>query len=123
MSFTEAMILVVAIVFNAGANVLLKYGMQNAPDINTVGLKGMLINSITNISVWLGLFSFGVAFIFYSVVLTKMKLGVAYPIMTSAGFAIVTVAAVFLFDVRLSAMKLMGIAVIAVGIWLVAIAK
>ena len=42
MSFTEAMILVVAIVFNAGANVLLKYGMQNAPDINTVDLRGCL---------------------------------------------------------------------------------
>jgi len=83
----------------------------------------MLINSVTNISVWLGLISFGVAFIFYSVVLTKMRLGVAYPIMTSAGFAIVTVAAVFLFDERLSAMKIVGIAVIALGIWLVSVAK
>ena len=113
MNLTEALILVIAIVFNAVANILLKHGMQNAPDIGSVGLKGMLINSVTNISVWLGLISFGVAFIFYSVVLTKMRLGVAYPIMTSAGFAIVTVAAVFLFDERLSAMKIVGIAVIA----------
>ncbi len=123
MNITEGIVLLVAIVFNAVANILLKLGMQNAPDINSVGLKGMLINSITNISVWLGLFSFGVAFIFYSVVLTRMKLGVAYPIMTSAGFAIVSVVAVFLFDERLSVMKIVGIAVIALGIWLVAMAK
>jgi len=43
--------------------------------------------------------------------------------MTSAGFAIVTVVAVFLFDERLSVMKIAGIAVIALGIWLVAMAK
>ena len=123
MSAIEVAILVTAIVFNAGANILLKLGMQNAPEISQVGLKGMLINSITSLYVWLGLFSFGIAFVFYSVVLSKMKLSVAYPIMTSAGFAIVTVFAVFLFDERLSWLKTTGLVVIAVGIWLVSIAR
>jgi len=97
--------------------------MKATPNEKIPSQTLMFVIEFISISVSLRLFSFGVAFIFYSVVLTKMKLGVAYPIMTSAGFAIVTVAAVFLFDERLSAMKLMGIAVIAVGIWLVAIAK
>jgi multidrug transporter EmrE-like cation transporter len=123
LSVVEFFVLVVAIVFNASANILLKFGMQKAPQISVVGLKGMLLNSITNVYVWLGLVSFGVAFVFYSVVLTKMKLGVAYPVMTSAGFVIVTLFAVFLFDEKMSWLKIAGIAVIALGIWLVSIAK
>ena len=123
MNLIDFFILVVAIVFNASANILLKFGMQNAPQISVVGLKNMLLNSITNVYVWLGLISFGVAFIFYSVVLTKMKLGIAYPIMTSAGFVIVTLFAVFLFDEKMSWLKIAGIAIIALGIWLISIAK
>jgi multidrug transporter EmrE-like cation transporter len=123
LSVVEFFVLVIAIVFNASANILLKFGMQKAPQISVVGLKGMLLNSITNVYVWLGLVSFGVAFVFYSVVLTKMKLGVAYPVMTSAGFVIVTLFAVFLFDEKMSWLKIAGIAVIALGIWLVSIAK
>ena len=123
MNLIDFFILVVAIVFNASANILLKFGMQKTQQMSDVGLKGMLLNSITNVYVWLGLISFGVAFIFYSVVLTKMKLGIAYPIMTSAGFVIVTLFAVFLFDEKMNWLKIAGIAVIALGIWLVSIAK
>ncbi|HON26853.1 Small multidrug resistance protein [Mesotoga infera] len=123
MNLIDFFILVVAIVFNASANILLKFGMQKTQQMSDVGLKGMLLNSITNVYVWLGLISFGVAFIFYSVVLTKMKLGIAYPIMTSAGFVIVTLFAVFLFDEKMSWLKIAGIAIIALGIWLISIAK
>ncbi|MBP8661002.1 MAG: small multidrug resistance protein [Mesotoga sp.] len=123
MNLIDFFILVVAIVFNASANILLKFGMQKTQQMSDVGLKGMLLNSITNVYVWLGLISFGVAFIFYSVVLTKMKLGIAYPIMTSAGFVIVTLFAVFLFDEKMSWLKIAGIVIIALGIWLISIAK
>ncbi len=123
LNLIDFFILVVAIVFNASANILLKFGMQKTPQMSDVGLKGMLLNSITNVYVWLGLISFGVAFIFYSVVLTKMKLGIAYPIMTSAGFVIVTLFAVFLFDEKMSWLKIAGIVIIALGIWLISIAK
>jgi len=123
LNLIDFFILVVAIVFNASANILLKFGMQKTQQMSDVGLKGMLLNSITNVYVWLGLISFGVAFIFYSVVLTKMKLGIAYPIMTSAGFVIVTLFAVFLFDEKMSWLKIAGIAIIALGIWLISIAK
>jgi len=123
LNLIDFFILVVAIVFNASANILLKFGMQKTQQMSDVGLKGMLLNSITNVYVWLGLISFGVAFIFYSVVLTKMKLGIAYPIMTSAGFVIVTLFAVFLFDEKMSWLKIAGIVIIALGIWLISIAK
>jgi multidrug transporter EmrE-like cation transporter len=43
--------------------------------------------------------------------------------MTSAGFVIVTLFAVFLFDEKMSWLKIAGIVIIALGIWLISIAK
>jgi multidrug transporter EmrE-like cation transporter len=123
MTSTEIILLCVAIVFNATANILLKFGMFKAPKIVDIGLTGMFIHSLTNLYVWLGLISFGIAFVSYSIVLTKLKLSIAYPIMTSAGFAIVTVSAIFLFGEMLTWLKVLGILIIAAGIWVVSIAR
>jgi multidrug transporter EmrE-like cation transporter len=43
--------------------------------------------------------------------------------MTSAGFAIVTVSAIFLFGEMLTWLKVLGILIIAAGIWVVSIAR
>ena len=119
MSVRELAVLVVAIVFNAGANIMLKAGMKNAGSIAENGIGGMVMRALSSVYVWAGLMAFGIAFVFYSVVLSKMKLSVAYPIMTSAGFAIVAVASWLMFQEDLTWHKLAGIAVIAVGIWIV----
>ncbi len=121
MTSAEILFLCIAIVFNATANILLKFGMYKAPGIAGIGFKGMMLHSLTNIYVWLGLVSFGIAFVSYSIVLNKLKLSIAYPIMTSAGFAIVTVSAIFLFDESLTWLKVLGIIIIAMGIWIVSI--
>ncbi len=119
MSVRELAVLVVAIVFNAGANIMLKAGMKNAGSIAENGIGGMAVRALSSVYFWGGLMSFGIALMFYSVVLSKMKLSVAYPIMTSAGFAIVAVASWLMFQEDLTWQKLAGITVIAVGIWIV----
>jgi len=119
MSFLEVIVLVCAIVFNAGANILLKLGMKNSGYLGELGFVKMFTVAITNIWVWLGLFSFGIAFILYSIVLSKMKLSIAYPIMTSCGYVIVIVAALLLFGEQLSLPKIGGVVLIAAGIWII----
>jgi small multidrug resistance pump len=119
MSISEVIVLACAIVFNAGANILLKLGMKNAGNIGELGFVKMFTVAITNIWVWLGLFSFGIAFILYSIVLSKMKLSIAYPIMTSCGYVIVVIAAMILFGEQLSLPKVGGIVLIAAGIWVI----
>ncbi len=119
MSMRELAVLIVAIVFNAAANIMLKSGMKNSGSIAENGVGGMVIKALCSVYVWGGLMAFGIAFVFYSVVLSKMDLSKAYPIMTSAGFAIVVVASALMFQEHITWPKLAGIAVIAVGIWIV----
>jgi small multidrug resistance pump len=123
MSLLEIGVLASAIVFNALANILLKLGMKDAGSLGKLGLGKMIELAITNLWVWLGLASFGIAFVLYSVVLSRMKLSIAYPIMTSCGYIIVVVAALILFGEQLSLLKLTGIAIIAAGIWVISMAQ
>jgi multidrug transporter EmrE-like cation transporter len=123
MSFTEIIVLVFAIVFNAAANILLKLGMKDAGSLGKLGIVRMFTIAVTNAWVWLGLASFGIAFILYSIVLSRMKLSVAYPIMTSCGFVIVVVAAMLLFSERPSLPMIGGIALIAAGIWVISMSQ
>jgi small multidrug resistance pump len=123
MSPAEIIVLACAIVFNAGANILLKLGMKDAGSIAKLGIGKMIALAVTNVWVWLGLASFGIAFILYSIVLSRMKLSIAYPIMTSCGYVIVVVAAMFLFAEEASLLKFAGIGLIAAGIWVVSMAQ
>ncbi|MEJ5228900.1 MAG: SMR family transporter [Pseudothermotoga sp.] len=112
----EILLLITAIVANALANVLVKVG---ALSLETKGFRQLLMSAARNVYIWLGLICFGLAFIFYTMVLTKAKLSVAYPIMTSAGFVIVSLFSYFLFKENFSFWKILGILIIAIGIWIV----
>ncbi|MGJ8454390.1 DMT family transporter [Pseudothermotoga sp. U03pept] len=112
----EILLLITAIIANALANVFVKVG---APSLETKGFKQLLLSTVKNVYIWLGLFCFGLAFIFYTMVLTKAKLSVAYPVMTSAGFVIVSLFSYFLFKETFSLWKILGILIIAIGIWII----
>ncbi len=123
MSIAEIIVLACAIVFNAGANILLKLGMKDAGSLGKLGILKMIEIALTNVWVWLGLASFGIAFVLYSIVLSRMKLSIAYPIMTSCGYIIVVVAAMLLFAEQPSLLRFGGIALIIAGIWVISIAQ
>lgn len=107
-------ILILAIILNALANILLKASAIYSKDES---LPGIVFNP------WLisGLGSFGLAFIFYRYVLSKgMPLSIAYPIMTTTGFAIVIIASKIFFQEKLVMIQWIGILFLIIGIWLIA---
>jgi len=112
----NVVVLLCAIVLNASANILLKLGIRSVPE--NVGMLKLLKAALGNLYIYLGLLCFGMAFIAYTIVLNKMKLSVAYPIMTTSGFVIVSIASVVLFGEHISALKIVALAVILVGIWM-----
>lgn len=113
-------ILGIAIVLNAAANILIKLGMKDAPDLQSVSLGVYFSHFITNIYVLSGIVSFGLALLTYSYVLSKINLSVAYPIMTSVGFIIVVLFSVLYLSERLIPLQILGIVLIIAGVWLVA---
>lgn len=113
--------LILAILFNAFANIVIKVGMIEQKTIFDKGVISALITIISNPYAIAGIFSFGIAFILYSGVLSTMDLSVAYPIMTGTGFLIVLIASIFLFKETVTIFRLLGIISIIGGITLISL--
>lgn len=111
-------IFALAISLNALANILIK---ASALRKDEPGLEGLLKGVILNPSLIAGLVSFGLAFVAYRYVLGHgIKLSVAYPLMTTCGFAIVLLASRFLFHEMLTTVQWLGIGLLVAGLWLIA---
>lgn len=111
-------IFIIAIVLNAVANILMKAGALK-PKENTQ-VSEVFFNMILNPVIIAGILCFGLGLAAYNYVLIKTDLSVAYPIMTSVGYVIVILASWLFFKESLTFIQLAGIALIIIGVWMVA---
>ena len=121
MSSIYIIFLVCAILFNAMANILIKVGMVNQDALFQNGAVSAIFTILTNPFAITGIISFGLAFVLYSGVLSKLDLSVAYPIMTGSGFLLVLLASIFLFHEQVNAFRLVGIIAIVFGITVISL--
>jgi multidrug transporter EmrE-like cation transporter len=110
-------VLSVAIFLNALANILIKASALKKDEMSVNGLvKGFILNP------WMiaGIMSFGIALIAYRYVLNQgIKVSLAYPLMTTTGYALVLLASRFFFNEHLNSVQWIGIGFLVVGIWLI----
>ncbi len=106
----------VALLLNASANVLIKVGMRSSSQAPEGA--GLVERYLLNGYLWAGVTCFGIALVFYAWTLLKMPLSLAYPIMTTLGFAIVLGASAIFFGERLNGIQYAGLGLILVGVWL-----
>ncbi len=116
---THHVALVVALLANAVANILIKYGMRTQ-QIDLANPGQALLAILTNVPVMLGVTLFAVNVLAYSYVLTRIPLSTAYPIMTSVGFLIVISASLFMLGEKMSGGQFAGVGLILCGVILVA---
>lgn len=119
MNLRFAGLCLLTLLMNAGANIALKWAMRGEANLMGQNLLQVVLALITNAWVWIGVVSFGVAFLSYSLILSRTNLSVAYPIITSLGFVVITVVSVFLFQEKLSLLQGGGLALILGGVWMV----
>ncbi|WP_039948268.1 SMR family transporter [Leptospira fainei] len=120
MKATVVIVFVVALFFNALANILIKASSLGDKTDMAPGIEG-LIKSFLHPVFFTGIASFGIALLGYRWVLGKgLKLSLAYPVFTSAGFIVVLLASFFLFKERLNWSQWTGILLIIAGVWLTA---
>lgn len=113
-----ALILIFAIVFNALANILIKVGMVRIKD--TAHFSGLLKGAIQQPALIAGVFSFVLALVAYSIVLTKLNLSVAYPVMVSMGLVIVVLVSFIILKEVITPLQIVGFLFIIAGVWMVA---
>lgn len=111
------LILVSGISVNAAASVLIKYAVTPPRPLPSLSHPFAVFG---NVPLLAGVVLYGVAFLLYALALTKLPLNVAHPILTSGAIAMVAVCSKVLFQENMSYVKLLGIVVIVVGVFLVA---
>lgn len=73
---------------------------------------------VGNPLIWTGIILFALALFGYSIVLSRVNLSVAYPVMTGGGFFIVFVLSAFCLREVLTVTHIGGALLIILGIWL-----
>lgn len=115
---TATFALVFALVANATANVLIRWGMKDlelslAQPIATI--KSILLNG----RVMAGIVLFALNVLAYAFALSRIRVGIAYPIMTSLGLVIVLGLAWQLMGERVTLVQLGGVVLILGGVYMV----
>lgn len=114
-------ILVIAIVSNACANILIKIGMSRGGSLDGLKITEILSKMVGNYILWSGVACFALNLAAYSYALSRMNLSIAYPVMVSCSFVIVALASVLFMQEVLNWMQVGGLVLIIAGVWMVAV--
>lgn len=114
-------LILLSVLINTTAQLLLKAGVARINNFNySWATLGTLLSQIlTNPFIVGGLACYVVAVAVWLLVLSRIDVGVAYP-MVSLGYITTAIAAYYLFGEHLSPVRILGIAVILLGVYLVA---
>jgi len=116
----RALLLIIFCAFvQAASNLLLRRGVLLAGGIRGSGLPSGLLALIRQPLFLLGLLLYGVAALIWFAVISREALSLSYPVLVGVTFGLVVLGGIALFQERLAATQLVGIAVILLGIVLV----
>lgn len=109
------------VLLNAAAQLLLKAGMTRIGefDFHISNVIPIGLQVAGNIPILLGLAAYVVSVLIWMMVLSRVDVSLAYP-MVSLGYIVNAFAAYFLFNEPLSALRVSGIFIILMGVFLVA---
>ena len=116
---TASFALAFALLANAAANVLIRWGMKDqvlSLAQPTQLARGILLNG----KVLSGIVLFALNVLAYAFALSRIRLSVAYPVMTSLGLVVVMILSYLLMDERITAVQMLGTGMILAGVVLVA---
>lgn len=111
---------IVSVVLGAIGQILVKLGAKNL-DLNVTGSKifHSLLLILRNVPIMSGMIIYGLSFLLWVKVLSKVELSYAYP-MVSLGYILILVFSYFLFHENISLTRLLGVFLIIAGVVFVA---
>ncbi|UCG15895.1 MAG: hypothetical protein JSV19_11440 [Phycisphaerales bacterium] len=118
--------LALALLLNASANLMMKAGMTRVNEtgaLRTGGLLALVKTVLTSPILMTGLVCFGLNAVFYMFALHSkaLKISIAYPVMVGGGYAIIATVAYLLLHERMTVGQWVGVALILVGVLVVAV--
>ena len=120
MKLSDLSVILVGVFLNAAAQLLLKAGATAAGPIQSwATLRGVAAALATHPAILGGLACYVVSVVVWIVALSRVDVSVAYPLL-SIGYVVNALLAMWLFGEAVSPQRWLGIAVILVGVTLVA---
>ncbi|MEY7999646.1 SMR family transporter [Clostridium sp. Mt-5] len=112
-------LILVSVFLGAIGQVLVKYGAVNLQLNFTIKyLLPSILAILKNIPVMFGIISYGLSFLLWIKVLSKVELSYAYP-MVSLGYIVTMLFSYFLFKENISFIRVLGVGFIIVGVILI----
>ena len=113
-------LIVISVTLAAVGQILLKHGMVSVGKISSLAsAPSMLLTAFMNPMVLAGLAVFGISAISWLVVLSRVPLSIAYP-MVSLGYVFVVIFSWLVFKETVKPITLMGCLMIGIGVFLIA---
>lgn len=115
------LILAVNILFLVSANLLLKKGALGLGEIHfSFGEFFTLLPRVFKNPYLLGgLFSYGIGFLLWILVLTRFNVSIVYPVSASVAITLIAIFSYFFLDEPLSSYQVIGIIAVIIGIFLI----
>lgn len=107
------LILLLGITANASASILIKFAVQEPRKFPSLSDP---IAALQNWPFWLGLFFYGIAFLLYTLALSKLPLNIAHPVLTSGAIAAVALSSLIIFKETFYWNTWLGILLIFLGV-------
>lgn len=118
--FSTIVPILIASMITVSAQLLLKKGVLSMGELQFSFSE--LVRLVPKIlqNVWLmgGMILFGISFLLWIILLSKIPLHIAYPILISINFSMIAAASWLLFHEQLSFFQIAGIVTIVMGIYL-----
>jgi multidrug transporter EmrE-like cation transporter len=114
-------LLMTGVLLNAGAQLLLKAGTNSvgAFEYSSANIIPVGWKLATEPHIIGGLGCYVISVVVWIMALSRVEVSIAYPLL-SVGYVVNAIAAYYLFGEAVTPMRLTGIAVIIVGVWIVA---
>ena len=115
------LLILIGVLLNAGAQLLLKAGMNQIGhfEFSMANIIPIGLRVAGNVPIISGLFAYVISVLVWLMVLSRVQVSFAYP-MLSIGYIENAIAAYYLFGESLSVLRVTGIFIIIVGVYLIA---
>ena len=111
--------IIIAVATGGVAQTMMKLGTQRVGRFGETPPLDFLFRLLTNPFVLLAILAYGFGVIFYMFMLSRLDLSYLYTVMTALGLILATVISSTIFGEQISLMRLGGIAVVILGVFMV----
>lgn len=111
--------IVIAVATGSLAQTMMKLGTQRVGRFGDTPALEYLLRLMTNPYVLLAIMAYGFGVIFYMFMLSRLDLSFLYPVMVALGLVFATLVSSFILQEHISLMRMGGIAVVILGVFLV----